>query len=115
MDGRRKKQQPVEKKQKTNNPQTKIKELKKDIETLESEVNLLLEHVHVASIDSLCIVCKKPITTEYHDLSCPHVICEPCGNDLLKKHRAVHCPVCLQEQHLFHMRSTHSSSSSEDG
>lgn len=115
MDGRRRKQQPVLKKM-TQNPQTKIKELRKDIESLESEVNLLLEHVQVASIDSLCVVCKQPITTtEYHDMPCQHVICEDCGNTLIKKHRTINCPLCLQEQHLFHMRSTHSSSSSEDG
>lgn len=112
MDGRRRKKQPQ--KQNLKNPQTKIKELKRDIETFETEVNLLLEHVPAASIDMICIVCQKTNMTDYHNLYCEHVICETCGNDQIRKHVSVHCPKCCQEKDIFHVRSMESSSS-EDG
>lgn len=121
MDGRRRKQQPPTEKKNNNvrNPQTKIKELKKDIETFETEVNLLLEHVP-ASIDNICIVCQNPILTaaEYHDLPCQHVLCETCGHDQVKNHLPVQCPQCSQQQShpsvFSYLRPTDNSSSSED-
>ena len=116
MDGRRrKKQQPPPPKKISKNPQTKIKELKKDIETFETEVNHLLEHVQVGSIDSICIVCENPIrTTEYHDLPCQHVLCETCAHDQITNHHPIRCPKCSQQQNPFFVVRSLDSSSSED-
>lgn len=117
MDGRRRKQQPLAEKKNVKNPQTKIKELKKDIETLETEVNMLLEHVPAGSIDGMCIVCKNPIKplSEYHDLPCQHFLCEICVQNQIKNDRLVHCPQCSHQSPFFPVRSIDSSSSSEDG
>lgn len=124
MDGRRRKQQPsssvAEKKHNLKNQQTKIKELKKDIETFETEVNLLLEHVQACgSIDNICILCQNHIlTSEYHDLPCQHVLCETCVHDQVKNQHSIQCPQCSQQQPhpspFSYLRPTGSSSSSED-
>lgn len=117
MDGRRRKQEPPTEKKNLKNPQTNIKKLKKDIETLETKVNYLLEHVEAGSIDSICIVCENPIKTasEYHDLPCQHVLCEICVHNQIKNHRSIHCPHCSQQPPFFPIRSVDSSSSSEEG
>jgi hypothetical protein len=129
MEGRRRRKQetqqqpqpqtPTDKKKNLKNPQTNIKELKKDIETFETKVNLLLENVQVGSMEGVvCIVCQNLITTaEYHDLPCQHILCETCVQDHTQ------CPQCFHGQpsrpadafcHARHAGSSSSSSSSDD-
>lgn len=120
MDGRRRNPKPFTEKKILKNPQTKIKELKKDIETFETEVNRLLEDVvEAGSMDNLCIECQNPIrTAEQHDLPCQHVLCETCFLNQIKNHRLLHCPQCSHHQPhqspFFYIHSRNSSSSSED-
>lgn len=107
MDGQRRKKQPPEKKKKE--PFIQIKELKKDIATLETQVNRLLEHVPSTSMDNLCVVCEEVVRHEYHDLVCQHVICPACYD----KNHPHPCPQC---QPLYQTTSSEEgSSSSEDG
>ena len=121
MEGRRRKQQqqpPPEKKNNFKNPQSNIKELKKDIETFETQVNLLLEHVQAGFMDGVfCVMCGNHIkTSEYYDLPCQHILCETCFHEQTKNHCPSGCPQCSQEKPpFFHVRPTDSSSSSDDG
>lgn len=100
MDGRRKNKLSEKK-----GPQTKIKELKKDIATLETQMSRLLEHVPSTSMDNLCVVCEEVVRHEYHDLACQHVLCPACYD----KKQPHPCPRCQPTY------SEDSSSSSEDG
>lgn len=105
MDGWRRNKQPSSEKK---GPQTKIKELKKDIVTLETQVNRLLENVPSTSMDNLCMVCEEVVRHEYHDLACHHVLCKACYD----KNQAQPCPKC---QPMFQTTYSEDGSSSEDG
>lgn len=107
MDGRRRnKQQPSS--EKKTGPQNRIKELKKDIATLETQVNRLLEDVPSTSMDNLCVVCEEVVRHEYHDLACQHVLCPVCYD----KNHPHFCPKC---QPMFQITYSEDGSSSEDG
>jgi len=98
------------KKQAWKTPQIKIKKLKKDIETFETEVENLLKNVQTTP-DSNCVVCKK--TIECEDLPCQHPICHPCYNNQRRNRDNVYCPIC--QKNYFNIRfDSISSSSSEE-
>jgi len=91
-------------------PQIKIKKLKKDIETLETEVENLLKNVQTTPTSS-CAVCKKNVGSE--DLPCQHSICHPRYSNQLRNRDNVYCPIC--KKNYFNVRfDSISSSSSEE-
>jgi hypothetical protein len=103
MEDRRRK---TAKKEPRKTPQMKIKELKKDIDAFQSEVDNLLKNVSKTLTEStICVVCEKT-TTEHEDLICQHVICPACYD------KSVVCPICIHTP--FHLHRFDSSSSSDE-
>jgi len=92
------------------NPQHKFKQLRKDIESFQTEVNVLLDNVKPSTRDNLCVLCQKHEDCE--ELPCQHVICHACFNQQMKEKHSVECPLCRQTH--FHMFSRFDSSSSSD-
>lgn len=111
MDGRRRRKQQPEKKQQTTNPQSRIRELKKDIETFENQVNLMLEHNPTTSMDGTCVACGRVAGNDYHELSCQHWLCCVCHRHRIHN-KLPDCPRC-QPSPLYRGDSS-SSSSLED-
>lgn len=112
MDEKRKVgEEQLKKKQTWRTPQTKIKKLKKDIETLQSEVENLLKHVQPISDNICCIVCKKIVECE--ELPCQHAICQSCYNNQIKNRDSVYCPICQKTYFNIRFDSISSSSSEE--
>lgn len=91
-------------------PQNKFKELRKDIESFQTEVKNLLENVPPSERDNLCVVCKQ--NEDCHELPCNHVICQSCFDTQMKKKHFIHCLICNQTH--FHLMSRFDSSSSSD-
>lgn len=102
MEERRKKKT---KKEPRKTPQTRIKELRKDIDAFQTEVDNMLKSVStIVQQDNTCEICHNTIT-EYEDLICQHVICRSCFD----ANRSTRCPICENNLERFD-----SSSSSED-
>lgn len=76
----------------------KIKELKKDIEIFQSELEDLLRNVPASTNqDNICVFCDKNIAT--YKLPCQHDICTPCQQNHRKNKAITICPVCRQTHH----------------
>lgn len=104
MDERRRRKT---KKEPRKTPQTKIKELKKDIDAFQIEVDNLLKNVPATLADAnTCAVCGNP-TTDINDMACQHAICRTCADNQMTPFV---CPLC--EPATFHRFD--SSSSSEE-
>lgn len=74
-------------------PQVQIKELKKQLDTFQLEVENLLRDV--PSSENLCILCNNRDSKGHCDLPCQHVLCYSCQ----KQYRKRNCPQCNQHQH----------------
>lgn len=69
-------------------PHVQIKELKKQLDTFQLEVENLLRDV--PSTDNLCILCNNRDSKGHYDLPCQHVLCFSCQ----KQYRKRDCPQC---------------------
>lgn len=93
-------------------PLSKIKILKQEIDTFQTQVGDLLECIGTKSLDNICISCNSS-TLECEDLPCQHMICRICYNNQIKNKRMVVCPVC-QKTHQYPLHSIDSFSSEEN-
>lgn len=91
----------------------KIKELKKDIELFQCELDNLLKKVSSNTNQDdniLCVLCDKNIAK--HKLPCQHDVCFSCQQNHIKNKSIITCPTC-QEKH-YHSRVNSFSSSSDE-
>lgn len=92
----------------------KIKELKKDIETFQKEVDVLLRDVPDISPNNLCIFCNKNVGCR--DLPCHHILCLVCYQHHMKRKGLIICSVCQQRHYvgIAHNSDSFSSSSTDE-
>lgn len=92
----------------------KIKELKRDIEAFQTEVDVLLRDVPDISLDNLCIFCNKNVGCR--ELPCHHNLCIVCYQNHVKKNGIIICSVCQQIHYMFiaHNSDSFSSSSTDE-
>lgn len=93
----------------------KIKELKKDIEVFQTEVENLLRDVSSnIPLDNICVLCNK--NNGCRDLPCQHIICLLCHQHHMKNNSMITCPVCQYTHYqggMVHGFDSFSSSSDE--
>lgn len=82
----------MSKRHKKQQPHVQIKELKKQLDTFQLEVEHLLQDV--PSTDNLCILCNN--SNGQFDLPCNHVLCHYCQ----KEYNKIHCSICKKTYNL---------------